>query len=251
MAGDASDPAFLTRAFRGAHAVHTLLPYDPASPDYHGDQDRLGESIVAAVRAAGVRHVVALSSVGADVPAGTGFLTSLFRQEQRLRALADVHVLALRPGYFFESVAAAADVVREHGVNVDAIAGDVPIPMVATRDVGDAAARALVARDWSGFAVRELLGPRDLTYAEATRILGDALGRPDLGYVQLPGEEMAAILVQAGFAPQVAALHVEFAGALGDGTIRAQERSVAGTRSTTTPTGFEDVVGELMGVAAP
>ena len=45
---------------------YTLLPPDPQSTDYRADPDREGESIVRAVREAGVRHVVFLSSVGAD-----------------------------------------------------------------------------------------------------------------------------------------------------------------------------------------
>ena len=33
-----------------------------------------------------------------------------------------------------------------------------------------------VARDWNGTGVRELLGPRDLNHAEATRIIGEQRG---------------------------------------------------------------------------
>jgi uncharacterized protein YbjT (DUF2867 family) len=241
--GDAADIAFLTRAFRGADAVHTLLPYDPTTPDFRAGQQRLGEAIVAAVRDAGVRHVVALSSLGADLPAGTGFIASLHAQEQRLRRLTDVNVLVLRPGLFFESITAAVDLVRALGVNADAVAADAPVPMIATRDVAEVAAAALAAHDWTGVQVRELLGPSDLTYTEATRILGAAIGRPDLEYVRLPDAEMVQALVQAGFSPDTAVLHVEMGRALSDGTIV----SLAGrTEATATPTPFEAVVADLV-----
>ena len=94
--------------------------------------------------------------------------------------------------------------------------------------------------------VRELLGPRDLTYREATRIIGAALGRPDLAYVQLPDAAMAAALVAAGYAPAAAALHVEMARAFSDGTVAA-----AGARSAANSTGrsFEAFVAAQ--VAAP
>ena len=50
--------------------------------------------------------------------------------------------------------------------------------------------------------VRELLGPDDLTYTEAATTIGAAIGQPDLQYVQLPNEELAAILTEAaGFSP--------------------------------------------------
>ena len=85
MAGDAADAAFLTGAFRGADAVFALLPPDLASTDYRALQDRHGESIVQAVRDSGVRHVVFLSSIGADQPSGTGPIAGLAAQEARLR----------------------------------------------------------------------------------------------------------------------------------------------------------------------
>ena len=40
LAGDTNDVALLTKAFRGADAVYTLLPTDPNSPDYRAAQDR-------------------------------------------------------------------------------------------------------------------------------------------------------------------------------------------------------------------
>jgi uncharacterized protein YbjT (DUF2867 family) len=243
-AGDAADAAFLTDAFRGADAVHTMLPYSPAAPDFRAEQARLGEAIVTAIRDSGVRRVVAQSSLGAELPVGTGFIAaSLYPQEQRLRALEGVDVLFLRPTLFFESIVAAVEIVEATGVNADVIDPDVPLPMVSTHDVAEAAAAALRSRDWAGGEVRELLGPRDLTYTEATRILGAAMGRPDLRYVQLPGDEMAAALVQAGFTPDAAALHVEMGSAISAGTITAHEGR---TPQTTTPTRFEDVVSELL-----
>lgn len=242
-AGDAADPAFLAEAFRGADAVHTLLPYSPAAPDFGGEQARLGEAVVAAVRESGVRKVVALSSLGADLPEGTGFIAaSLHPQEQRLRALEGVDVLLLRPTLFFESIVAAVETVEAIGINVDVVDPDVPVPMIATTDIAEVAAEALRARDWSGVEVRELVGPRDLTYPEATRILGAAIGRPGLQYVQLPDEEMIGALVQAGFTPETAALHVEMGRAISAGTVIARR----GMPRTTTPTRFEDVVSDLL-----
>lgn len=240
--GDVADHAFLADAFTGAGAIYTLLPHDPRSAHYHAEQDRQGEAIVAAVRAAGVPHVVCLSSVGADLPSGTGFIASLHAQEQRLRALGDTNVLVLRAGAFFENFYEVVDVIRHQGVNADAVAPDAPIPMIATRDVAEVAARALAARDWRGFVVRELLGQRDLSYAEATRIVGERIGVPALEYVQLSDAQMAGALIQMGVSESFAALHVECARALSEGTVRSREGR---TPQNTTPTRFEDFADEL------
>ena len=243
-AGDAADPAFLSAAFRGADAVYAMLPFDPAAPDHLEAQRRLGEAIVTALRAARVPAAVALSAVGADRPAGTGFLVSLHQQEARLRALEDTgtDVLLLRSGLYFESSVAALPLVEAEGYNADAVDPDAPLPAVATRDVAAAAAAALLARDWRGIAVRELLGPRDLTYRQATRIIGERLGRPDLPYVRLPDAALAAVLTAAGYSPQAAALHLEMARAFSDGTVAPREGRTAANSGGTT---FEAFVAAL------
>ena len=247
VVGDANDPRFLTATFRGADAVYAMLPVDLTWSDYDAEMDRLGEAVAAAVRDSGVPHVVALSAVGAERAAGTGFLTSLYRQEQRLRALSRTNVLALRAGMFFESFVPTLDVMIDQGVHADTVAPDAPIPMVATRDVADVAATALRARDWTGFVVREVLGERDLTFREVTAILGERIGRPDLPYVQLPDAEMLQALTDAGLSADVAAQNLEFNRALSARTIRSRE----GRRpENTTPTRFEDFADELVGAYA-
>jgi uncharacterized protein YbjT (DUF2867 family) len=243
-AGDAGDAAFLTEAFRGADVVHTLLPYNPASPDFRAEQARLGEAVVTAVQKSGVRRVVALSSLGADLPEGTGFIAaSLHAQEQRLARLTGVDLLLLRPTLFLESILAGLPFVEAMGVNADAVDPDVPVPMIATKDVAAAAVDALVSDEWHGVEIRELLGARDYTYSEATRILGAAIGRPDLQYVRLPDEDMIGALLEAGFSPDTAALHVEMGRALSNGII---VRRGGRTSANTTPTRFEDVVSEFL-----
>ena len=240
--GDAGDAAFLTEAFRDADAVYTLLPYDPHVAGYAALQRARSEAIVQAVGASGVAHVVTLSSIGAELPAGTGLIAGLHAHEQRLRALMQPHVLALRAGLFFEGFEQSLAVIEQHGVHADSVAPDVPLPMIATRDIAEVAANALRTRDWRGHVVRELLGPCDLTHADVTRILGARIGRPDLAYVQLPDAEMRAALVQAGLATDVAALYVEMTRAFNSGVIRSR---AGRTPASTTPTRFETFADSL------
>ena len=78
---------------------------------------------------------------------------------------------------FFENFYNSLALIKHEGINGDSVAPDVAVPMVATRDIADAAARALKGRDWNGVVVRELLGPRDLSHVEATRIIGERIGK--------------------------------------------------------------------------
>jgi uncharacterized protein YbjT (DUF2867 family) len=91
--------------------------------------------------------------------------------------------------------------------------------------------------------IRELLGPRDLTYTEVAAAIGGAIGEPDLQYVQLPDEELVAILTEAaGFSPDFAAQFVEFNQALSEGRLHSLEGR---SESNTTPTEFEQFAAEL------
>jgi uncharacterized protein YbjT (DUF2867 family) len=231
MRGDAADAAFLRDGFAGANAVFTMLPFDPSAPDFQAHQARLGEAIVSAVRSSGVRHVVALSSIGADVAQGTGVLTALHAQEQRLCTLDDRNVLLLRPGAFLENLDPAIPALENGDVYADVFASDAPIPMIAIDDLAAVAADALRSRGWVGHVVQELPGPRDVSYAEAVRILGSRLGRPAANYVQLSAAEDMDALAAFGFSPDAARHYVAFAQALATGLVRFARARTAHDRA--------------------
>jgi uncharacterized protein YbjT (DUF2867 family) len=148
LAGDTNEAAFLANAFRGADAAYTLLPTDQRSPDYRAEQDRQGGAIVKAIRESGVRYVVALSSVGAELSEGTGPIAGLHAQEERLKKIAGINVLLLRPVSFFENFYTSLALIKQEGINGDSVEAELALPMVATRDIADAATKALKARDW-------------------------------------------------------------------------------------------------------
>lgn len=240
--GDAADPAFLTRAFSGADAVYALVPIDPRAEDQRAHADALGEAIVTAIRDARVPSAVCLSSVGADQPAGTGFIAALHAQELRLRTLVDMDVLILRPGSFFENFEASLELIERENLVADVVAPHVRLPMVATRDVATVAAEALATRSFRGVVVQELLGPRDLSHADATRILGEQMGRPELAYHQVPDEHMSAALMDAGFSPDAVRMHLEMSHAFNDGRVKAREPRLP---RDSTPTRFEAYAEQL------
>ncbi|WP_447969834.1 NmrA family NAD(P)-binding protein [Nitrospira sp. M1] len=242
LVGDVADVGFLTKAFRGADAVYTLLPPDRQLSDYQANQQEKGEAMVKAIRESGVRFVVFLSSLGADLSQGTGLLTSLFAQEERLRQLENINILILRPTSFFENFYDTLEFIKNQEIIGDSIAPDLAMPMVATQDIARVGVRSLRARDWKGVVVRELLGPRDLTYVEATRILGKRIGKPNLGYVQFSDIEMVQGLVQSGLSESFARHYVEMTQAFNEGKIIP---NAGRTSENTTPTQFEDFVDEL------
>ncbi|MDV6012844.1 NAD(P)H-binding protein [Haloechinothrix sp. LS1_15] len=244
LCGDAGDAGFLAGTFQGATAAYVMLPFEMTWSDAYAEMDRIGEAIVTAAREARLPYLVALSSLGADRPSGTGLIVGLHRQEQRLRSLRESNVLLLRPGMFYETFDQSVELIERHGAHYDAVAPDVPLPMVSTRDIGAEAARALLERDWQDVAVREILGQRDLSYAEATRILAERLGREGVGYVQVPYRDMAEELIRQGASTDVARLYIDMVRAFNEGRVTSLEgRGPA----SITPTPFEEFADELVG----
>lgn len=242
LAGQASEVAYLSQAFAGADAVYALIPSSFQEGDFLAYQERVGESITRAVRESGVKHVVFLSSLGAEQASGTGPIVGLHRLEERLRKLAGVNALLLRAGYFFENHFGSLTLIKQQGINGGAIAPDVPIAQIATNDIAYAAAAALLKCDFRGVVVRELLGPRDLTLRDATRILGAKIGKPDLQYVQFPYDAFAGTLTQLGFSASVTGLFVEMCRAISEGRVRSLEGRNAGNSTPTTFESFAEVL---------
>jgi len=218
-AGDIGDAGFLAQAFAGATAAYTMIPTDYAAHDMAAEQDRLGHAITRAIAAAGLTRVVNLSSVGAHLGSGTGPIAALHRQERRLDELAGVDVLHLRPGYFFENHLIAIEMIRTIGVYADMTAPDAPLPMVATGDIARVVARELRTPSGKGKRVLHLRAPSLYTMKEATGLLGAAIGKPDLAYVQSEPEEGRAALMQQGFSADAAAQLAEMSTAFSTGRL--------------------------------
>jgi uncharacterized protein YbjT (DUF2867 family) len=239
--GDATDGPTLTKAFHGADSAYVLIPPDPASSDFRAFQDRVSDAITTAVQNAGVKNVVSLSSFGADKASGTGPVVGLHNLEQKLNQIDGANVLHLRAGYFMENTLAQVGAIRMLGNAVGPLRPDLKLPMIATRDIGAAAADALLRLAFRGKQTQELHGQRDLDYIEATTIIGKAIGKPDLGYIQAPENQIQAAMVMMGMSENFAGLILEMAVALNAGHMRALEPR---TVTNTTPTKFETFVAE-------
>ncbi len=238
---DLSDPEALREAFTGAQAVYVMLPPDVRNPDYRAYQNHLTEVIATAIEQARVEYVVSLSSIGADKPDRTGPVVGLHNLEQRLNRIPNLNVLHLRAGYFMENTLAQAGIIPAYGVTSGPLRPDLQVPMIATRDIGQYATEALLKLDFRNQETRELLGQRDLSYTEVARIIGKAIGKPDLAYVQAPDAQFRAALTQIGFSISMANLLVEMAASLNSGYMRALEPR---SPRNTTPISYETFVAE-------
>jgi uncharacterized protein YbjT (DUF2867 family) len=239
--GDAADAPALTKALKGADGAYVMIPPDVTGHDYRAFQGRVSDAIAASVENAGLKNVVSLSSVGADKPSGTGPVAGLYDLEQKLNQIEGANVLHLRAGYFMENTLAQVAVIRMMGSMAGPVRPDLKLPMIATRDIGDAAADALLRLEFRGKQTRELQGQRDIDYVEVAAIVGKAIGKPALGYIQAPDEQLRMAMEQMGMSANFVGLLLEMSAALNSGHMKMLEPRTA---ENTTPTSFETFVEE-------
>jgi uncharacterized protein YbjT (DUF2867 family) len=240
--GDLTDSAAVTKAFQKAEAAYVMIPPNVTSNDFRAFQDRVSDSIAKAIQDSAVNNVVCLSSLGAEKTSGTGPVIGLHNLELKLNRIAAANVLHLRAGYFMENTLPQAAAIRRMGLAVGPLRPDLKLSFIATSDIGKAAAEAMLRSDFHGKQTRELHGQRELDYNEVARIIGKAIGKPDLKYVQAPDDQVRAAMVEMGMSDNFARLIIEMAGALNTGEMRALEPR---TSRNTTPTKYEDFVAEF------
>ena len=236
---DVNDPAAMTKAFAGMESAYVLIPPQTAAPDFLAASEAISDSITAALKASSVKHVVLLSSLGAQHASGTGPVVGLHNFEQKLNQLTDINVLFLRPAFFMENFLMSIGLIQNMGILGGAIKGTLQIPMIDTQDIGRAAADALTRRDFEGKETQELLGQRNLSHKEAAEIIGKEIGRPGLAYQQFPGFMVEQVLKQMGLPKKTAELLVEMHEAFNKGLMAPLEQR---NGHNTTPTTFEAFV---------
>jgi uncharacterized protein YbjT (DUF2867 family) len=249
---DVTDAGAVTKAFTGAKAVYAMIPPNMASPDVRAYQERVGTALATAIEKSGVKDAVVLSSFGADKPDKTGPVVGLYNLEKKLDAIAGLNALYLRAGYFMENLLPQVSVIQSFGMMAGPVKADVPLPMIATRDIGAVAAEALLKLDFQGKHARELQGPRDVNYNEAAKIVGAAIGKPGLTYIQMPAAQLKSALTGMGMSSNMADLLLEMAEAINSGYMKSQEaRSPLNTTRTTLETFVaEEFVPAFRGKAA-
>jgi len=234
--GSVDDAGTMARAFTGAKAVYAMLPPSMTSKDYRADQERTSDALAAGIEKAGVPYVVTLSSFGADRPDKTGPIAGLYSLEQKLNRIGALNALHLRAGYFMENLLPQIGVIKQMGTMAGPLKGDTPLPMIATRDIGEAAAVALDALRFSGKSARELQGGRDVSMKQAAAAIGQAIGKPGLSYMNAPSMMLKPAMMAMGISGNMVDLILEMSDAIDNGRVAALEKRGP---ENTTPTTIE------------
>jgi NAD(P)H dehydrogenase (quinone) len=240
-----NDPEALARAFAGAKGAYVLVPPQNASTSVLADNAKVVDAIVAAAKASMIPHVVLLSSLGAHLPGGTGTVRSLHDAESKLFTLG-LAVTAVRAGSFYENNAAALGAATGGGVFPTFLRKDIILPWVGAKDIGRAAARALLQGP-RGIEVIELSGPRDLSPTDIARALGKLLGK-ELQIQEAPDAAIVPAMTGFGLSQDMAELYRELYHGLNAGTTRFEGGKARQMRGEVS---IEDYLREALGRRAP
>ena len=216
--GYLEDAGFLAATFSGADAVYAMVPPNYAQPDQVAYYRQIGNTYAQAIRQSGVKRVVHLSSYGAHLDRGTGFILGSHHTEAILNELPDVAVTHLRAGYFYYNLFSFVDMIKAQGIIGASYGGNDPLVMVSPVDIAAAAAEELTTPA-AGNSVRYVASD-DRTAREVARVLGAAIGMPDLQWITFTDAQVREALTGRGMPAPLVDNFVELGASIHSGRLR-------------------------------
>jgi NAD(P)H dehydrogenase (quinone) len=189
--GDFDKPG-LEHAFRGIDRL-LIIPGSDLMPDVRPRQHR---AAVAAAVAAGVRHIIYVSSVGARPGPPDGILETHWASEQAV-IQSGVPWTLIRMNIYADFL--ANNVKRALSTGVYAAPGGAPYAYVVRDDLAAAAAAVLTTSGHEGITYHAT-GPVSVTHDEVAAAVSRAAGKP-VPFSPLTLEQWQAGLAAAGLPP--------------------------------------------------
>jgi uncharacterized protein YbjT (DUF2867 family) len=214
--GSVEDVSFLTATFKGADAVYTMIPPTFTPKDWKLHIARMGENYAQAIRGAGVKYVVNLSSVGAHLPEGAGPVSGLYLAEKALNALPEVNVLHLRPGFFYYNFMAQIGLIKQMGILGGNYGEGTKIVLSHTNDIAAVAAEELLGLSFKGKSYKYIASDEKTT-DEIAQEIGSSVRKPEVKWVDFSDDQNFGGLVQAGLPEELARNYTEMGTAMRSG----------------------------------
>jgi uncharacterized protein YbjT (DUF2867 family) len=225
------DRAAMAKALAGATGAYILLP-PPAWNATGIKEERKStiEALTGAIADAKPKHVVFLSSVGADQESGTGPVATLHAVEEKLKA-ANIPSTFLRASFFMENWATSLKGAIDGGALYYGLTSDLKIGQIATEDIGTIAVRYLIeGPPAKSPRIVQLAGPTDLSLADTAAAIGKIAGK-QVNAVTVPREAVVSSLKGMG-AGDLAELFAEMQVAINEGRMKFLSNDIV--RGTTT-----------------
>ncbi|QHT67289.1 NAD(P)H-binding protein [Rhodocytophaga rosea] len=217
--GSLEDVDFITTTFTGHEAVYSMIPpnnYFDHYLDLAAYYERLGKNYAQAINQSAVKRQVHLSSIGAHLQKGNGILASTYVVEHILNQSTDVAVTFIRPTSFYYNLLGYIHGIKTAGAVCANYGTENIIPWVSPIDIAAVVAEELTTP--TGTHVR-YVASEELKGNDTAKILGAAIGKPDLQWKLISNEESLNGLLAIGMNPAIAAGLVEMYAALQTGLL--------------------------------
>lgn len=215
--GNLEDKSFVQDATRGAEALFWATPQAYEHADLIWFQNQLGRNVASAIRNSEIPHVVNISSIGAHHERNTGVIQGLRAVEQLIDETG-TNIVHLRAGYFMENYLFSLPEILESGEVRLPVDGAVERPMIASLDIAVQAANLLCDPEWTGRELREIVGPKYVTFDRAAEIIGEVLDRP-VKHVKVSPDRARAWMREKGWSENSANLVLEMYTAMEEGLV--------------------------------
>jgi len=232
VVGTAQDGAFLKTAFAGADAVYTMIPAIWQTTNWRASQNEIGNNYTEAIKAAAIKYVVNLSSVGAHMGNGAGPVDALGDFEKMLNAVQELQVVHLRPSFFYYNLLSQIPMIK--GMNImggNYGGGEEKVVLTHTNDIAKVALEKLLAVDFIGNAV-QYIGSDERTGKEIAEVIGKSIGKT-LPWIEFPDDQAKAGMLQAGLSETHANGYTDLGKAMRDGAMQADYMKNKPTLSAT------------------
>jgi uncharacterized protein YbjT (DUF2867 family) len=190
---DYNNPESLKAALHDVDKIFLVTPEVPNAPE-------LVSNLVTEAKKSGIRYIVKLSAMDADLKADVASLR-LHRQAENIIEESGIPYTFLRPGEFMQNfINWDSPMIKEQGVFWRV--GDTEVSLVDVRDIATVAVKVLTDNDNNGNnrhngKIYTITGPEALSYSQMAEILSSVIGRK-ISYVNISEEEARRAMKDIG-----------------------------------------------------
>lgn len=195
---DFTDANSLAQAVAG---VDKIVLISPAHPDMVAYQT----AVLKAAHAAGVKHIVKLSGLGAGPGAAIRLPRLHYEIEQKIID-AGIPYTFIRPNLFMQVLLGSADSIANEGA-IYAPAGEGAISFTDVNDIANVITCA-IGQPGHENKIYEITGPDALTYGHVAELIGNVLGK-SIRYVAVSPEVARESMLSSGMDPWLANAFLE------------------------------------------
>ena len=200
---------FLVKTFNGADIVYLMEAWEGIGSIFDKNVDflagfhHIGNNYKKAIETSGVKKIVHLSSIGAHSATGYGSLSAHYDVENILKQLPDdVSIKFMRPVGFYINLFRSIQTIKEKSAIISNHGGNKKEPWVSPLDIATAIVEEMEL-PFEGRKVRYVASD-EVSPNEIAKVLGEAIGKPDLQWIMISDEQMLQGMLEMGVNTKIA-----------------------------------------------